>query len=48
VLDTLREDQLYGKLKEYKFWLEEVVFLKHAVSREGIKIDSQKVKVITD
>jgi len=26
VLQTLREHQLYGKLKKCEFWLEEVVF----------------------
>ena len=39
VLQTLREHQLYGKLKKYKFWLEEVLFLGHVVAREGIKVN---------
>jgi len=29
-------------------WLEDVVFLGHVVSREGIKVDPQKVKAIID
>ena len=48
VLQTLREHQLYAKLKKCEFWLEEVVFLGHVVSKEGIKVDPQKVKAIMD
>jgi len=47
-LQTLREHQLYGKLKKCEFWLEEVVLLGHVVSKEGIKVDPQKVKEILD
>ena len=47
MLQTLSEHQLYGKLNKCEFWLEELVFLGHMVSKEGIKVDSQKVKVIT-
>ena len=39
VLQTLREHQLYGKLKKCEFSLEEVVFLGHVVTKEGIKVD---------
>jgi len=39
VLQNLREHQLYGKLKKYKFWLEEVVSLGHVATKEGIKVD---------
>jgi len=42
VLQTLREHQLYGKLKKCEFWLEEVVFLRHVVSKEGIKVDPKR------
>jgi len=38
----LREYQLYGKLKKCEFRLEEVVFLGHIVSKEGIKVDPPK------
>jgi len=47
VLQFLREPQLYGKLKNWESWLEEVVFLEHVVSKEGIKVSLQKVKAIT-
>ena len=39
VLQTMREHQLYGKLKKCEFWLEEVVFLGHVVTKAGIKVD---------
>jgi len=48
MLQTLREHQFYAKLKKYEFWLEEVVFLGHVVSKEGIKVDPQKIKAILD
>ena len=42
VLQTLREHQLYGKLKKCEFWLEEVVFLGHVITKEGIKVDPKR------
>jgi len=44
----LREHQLYGKLKKCEFWLEEAVFLGHVITKEGSKVDPQKVKAITE
>jgi len=47
VLQTLREHQLYSKLKKCKFSSEEVIFSGHVVvSKEGIEVDPQKVKAI--
>jgi len=37
---------VYAKLKKCEFWLEEVVFLGHVVSKEGIKADPQKITTI--
>ena len=36
VLETLRKKQLYAKLNKCEFWLNEVSFLGHIVSKEGI------------
>ena len=36
VLETLRKKQLYAKLSKCEFWLNEVSFLGHIVSKEGI------------
>ena len=46
MLQTLRENQLYAKLDKCEFWLEEVVFLGHVISVEGIFVDPRKVKAV--
>jgi hypothetical protein len=46
VLQTLRENQLYAKLDKCEFWLEEVVFLGHVISAEGIFVDPRKVEAV--
>ena len=38
VLRTLREKKLYAKLSKCDFWLNEVSFLGHIVSAEGISV----------
>ena len=48
VLQTLREYQLYAKFSKCEFWLEEVAFLNHMVSKEGIQVDPKKIEVITE
>ncbi|WRX22760.1 Reverse transcriptase domain - like 10 [Theobroma cacao] len=44
VLQTLRETQLYAKFSKCEFWLQEVVFLGHIVSRAGIYVDPKKIE----
>ena len=46
VLETLRKEQMYAKLSEGDFWLNEVSFLGHIVSKEGIRVDSKKIEVV--
>ena len=46
VFQTLKENQLYAKLSKCEFWLEEVSFLGHVVSAEGIKVDSKKIEAV--
>ena len=46
VLETLRKEQLYAKLNKCEFWLNEVSFLRHIVSKEGIRVDLKKIKVV--
>ena len=36
VLEALRKEHLYAKLSKCEFWLNEVSFLGHIVSKEGI------------
>ena len=45
VLQTLRNKQLYAKLKKCEFWLDKVSFLGHVVTKDGISIDPGKVDV---
>ncbi|KAL5760844.1 hypothetical protein ACOSQ2_019682 [Xanthoceras sorbifolium] len=48
VLETLREKQLYAKLSKCEFWLQEVSFLGHVVSAEGIRVDLKKIEAILE
>ena len=45
-LQTLKDHQLYAKFSKCEFWLENVAFLRHVVSSEGIMIDPKKVETI--
>ncbi|XP_073018817.1 uncharacterized protein [Primulina eburnea] len=44
--DLLRYKQLYAKLKKCEFWLEQVEFLGHIVSKQGISVDPSKIESI--
>ena len=44
-LQILREQQLYAKFSKCEFWMEEIAFLGHIISREGVKPDPSKIKV---
>ena len=46
ILQTLREKQLYVKFKKSEFWLDQVSFLRHIVSREGVSVDPAKIEAI--
>jgi len=46
VLSVLREKQLYAKLSKCEFWMDEVQFLGHVISAQGIAMDPAKVKVV--
>ena len=48
VLETLRKEKLYAKLSKCEFWLNEVSFLGHLVSKEGIRVDPRKIEVIIE
>ncbi|XP_074306451.1 uncharacterized protein LOC141641698 [Silene latifolia] len=47
VLETLRKNQFYAKLKKYAFWLKEISFLGHVISEKGVQVDPQKIEAIT-
>ena len=46
VLLRLRDHQLYAKFSKCAFWLEEVQFLGHVLSTEGIAVDPSKVEEV--
>jgi hypothetical protein len=48
VLQRLRDHQLYAKFSKCKFWINEVPFLGHVISSEGIIVDPGKVRVVLD
>ncbi|XP_074328300.1 uncharacterized protein LOC141666205 [Apium graveolens] len=48
VLETLRNKKLYAKYKKSEFWLDQVTYLGHIVSADGIMVDPAKVEAITN
>jgi hypothetical protein len=48
VLQKLREHRLYAKFSKCEFWLEEVSFLGHILSKGGIAVDPRKVQDVLD
>jgi hypothetical protein len=48
VLQRLRDHQLYAKFSKCEFWINEVPFLGHMISPEGIVVDPSKVRDVLD
>ena len=48
VLKTLEEHKLYAKLKKCEFWLEEMQFLGHIMTKDGISVDQTKIEAIVN
>ncbi|XP_068332919.1 uncharacterized protein [Pyrus communis] len=46
VLKRLREHQLYAKFSKCQFWLDQVAFLGHIISAQGVLVDPQKVAAV--
>jgi hypothetical protein len=38
---------LYAKFSKYEFWIEEVAFLGHVLSAEGVVVDPSKIKSVS-
>ncbi|KAL0544078.1 hypothetical protein IC582_019189 [Cucumis melo] len=47
VLQTLRDNKLYAKFSKCEFWLKQVSFLGHVVSKAGVSVDPAKIEAIT-
>jgi hypothetical protein len=48
MLQRLREHKLYAKLSKCEFWIDEVPFLGHVISKGGIAVDPGEVKDVLD
>ena len=48
VLTALEENQLYAKKSKCTFGKEEVEYLRHIISKEGVKVDPNKIKAIKE
>ncbi|GKV30593.1 hypothetical protein SLEP1_g39388 [Rubroshorea leprosula] len=48
VLETLRSERLFTKFKKCEVWLDNVAFLGHVVTKDGISIDPQKIEAVVD
>ena len=48
ILKILKEKELYAKLSKCEFWLDEVAFLGHVVSTEGVKVDPSKIQAVVE
>ena len=46
MLQTLRDHKLYAKFSKCEFWLDQVAFLGHVVSGEGIQVDPKKIEAV--
>ncbi|KAL0556775.1 hypothetical protein IC582_005291 [Cucumis melo] len=47
VLKTLRDNKLYAKFSKCEFWLKQVSFLGHVVSKDGVSVDPAKIEAVT-
>ncbi|GKV34371.1 hypothetical protein SLEP1_g42748 [Rubroshorea leprosula] len=48
VLETLRRERLFAKFKKCEFWLDNVAFLGHVVTKDGISVDPQKIEAVVN
>jgi hypothetical protein len=44
VLQKLQDHKLYAKLRKHEFWLKQVSFLSHIISKEGISMDPSRIQ----
>eukprot|EP00253_Pinus_taeda_P027426 PITA_27426 len=48
VLQTLQEHQLYAKFSKCDFFKEEIQYLGHVITKDGIAVDPEKIKAIME
>ena len=39
---------MYAKFSKCEFWLDQVTFLGHVMSKDGIQVDSRKIEAVID
>ena len=47
-MEKLRANKLYAKFNKCEFWLEKVAFLRHILTAEGVAVDPEKVKAVSN
>ena len=47
-LEVLRKNKLYAKFSKCDFWMKEVLFLGHIISKDGVSVDPSKVAAVMD
>ena len=48
ILKMLPAHELYAKFNKCEFWLQQVTFLGHIITADGVKVDPKKVKVVSE
>lgn len=48
LVQRLREEKLYANFSKCELWVDYVAFLGNVVSKEGIRVDSVKIKAVMD
>ncbi|XP_066365128.1 uncharacterized mitochondrial protein AtMg00860-like [Miscanthus floridulus] len=48
VLEKLRQNKLYAKFSKCEFWLEEIAFLGHILTVEGVAINPTKIESVKE
>jgi hypothetical protein len=48
VLEKLNQRQLYAKFCKCEFWLDQVAFLGHIITKNGVTVDPEKIKAVME
>ena len=48
ILQVLREHKLYAKFSKCEFYKDKIQYLRNVISKEGISVESDKIKAIID
>ena len=48
ILEKLREHKLYTKYYKCEFWLLEVTYLGHVISKDGVAVNPERIQAILD